>query len=507
MNESMRKSAQQVAGMDRNAIRAQRMELAQGLKNHVQTISPAVAAGITNSGLANKIILQTDAATAADKESQSAVDMQIELEKRFLATMNPQEQAATKSAIARMIQQATAYAGQLQAGQAPAQQQASQERKIYWMNMAGQTLAGIGGVVASGGNPAGFVAGATAWDAASAKAQGQNFGAAELGKSLAMNTATTMAGMGAGKLIGMGANALGNAAASGVIQGAAGTAGRLAGGFAEAVHHLGHFIGQGAGKGAATIPHYVAMEMGPEKFSEQLLHHGIHMVMGEHGPVRHPTPQSLQEIQTAIARGTPINVGTGGTQMAGAATPGAGRKADSGGWTKVSSLQHQTEKERKMNYEWKKTASGNWEMSKAAQVAAPAAAAPAAAAAPNPVVGAAQMLAQAFASKMAGGMGDKIAMKNLICKIFPQQVPSACAWIPDGDKIKAELLAALPSATGAQYAQAAQSLGVDPKPFVALAGAPLPTEAVQMMGGAFATTKAAQGFRDMAKFAAIANSK
>ena len=300
-------------GQTQNQIREQRMKMTNALKKNVSAKSPAVAAGLTNSAIANKILLQTDPALASDAQVQAAVDTQMQLEQQFLAAMKPQDQAATKVAIQRMISQAQQYADQLIRGQAPAQQQASLERKVYWMNMAGQTLAGIGGAVAAGGNPAGFIAGATAWDAASAKAQGQNFGAAELGKSLGMNTVTTLTGGVAGKLIGKGLGAIGGAAA-------AGTAGRLAGGFNEAVHHLTKSLASGGAKGVATVPHYVAMEMGPEKLSEQLLHNGIHMVMGDNGPIQHPTPQSLQQIQTAITRGTPINVSKE-TQMATAAKP------------------------------------------------------------------------------------------------------------------------------------------------------------------------------------------
>ena len=310
----LNKIAQTSSGAQtQNQIREQRMAMTNALKKNVSAKSPAVAAGLTNSAIANKILLQTDPALASDAQVQTAVDTQMQLEQQFLAAMKPQDQAATKVAIQRMISQAQQYADQLIRGQAPAQQQASLERKVYWMNMAGQTLAGIGGAVAAGGNPAGFIAGATAWDAASAKAQGQNFGAAELGKSLGMNTVTTLTGGVAGKLIGKGLGAIGGAAA-------AGTAGRLAGGFNEAVHHLTKSLASGGAKGVATVPHYVAMEMGPEKLSEQLLHHGIHMVMGDNGPIQHPTPQSLQQIQTAITRGTPINVSKE-TQMATAAKP------------------------------------------------------------------------------------------------------------------------------------------------------------------------------------------
>jgi hypothetical protein len=502
----MRKEAQQQSGdAYLNQLRSQRMAITQALIAHVRQTNPAVAAGLTNSGLANKILLQTDPTTAADPETQSAVDTQMRLEGQFLAAMNPQSREATKSAISRMISQAHAYADQLVRGQAPAQQQASLERKIYWMNMAGQTLAGIGGVVAAGGNPAGFVAGATAWDAASAKAQGQNFGAAELGKSLAMNTATTLAGMGAGNLIGKGLGALGGAAAEGAIGGAAGAAGRLAGGFGEAVHHLTQSLASGGSRGFATVPHYVAMEMGPETLSEQLLHHGIHMVMGDHGPVNHPTPQSLQEIQTAIARGTPINVGTG-TQVASAGQPPAApRRAGSDRWTKVAASRTSnktSETENKMEYGWKKTASGGWEMGRFAQVAQQMApqAAPMAAAA-DQTVPAAQALAQAFASKMNGGMGAKVELKNLLCNLFKQQVPSACAWIPDAEKIKSELYAAIPSLTGAQLAQAATALGVDPRPFAATAESAISPSAAQILRGAFGTAKAAQCFHDLQKHA------
>ena len=487
----LNKIAQTSSGAQtQNQIREQRMASTNALKKNVSAKSPAVAAGLTNSAIANKILLQTDLALASDAQVQALVDTQMQLEQQFLAAMKPQDQAATKVAIQRMISQAQQYADQLIRGQAPAQQQASLERKVYWMNMAGQTLAGIGGTVAAGGNPAGFVAGATAWDAASAKAQGQNFGAAELGKSLGMNTVTTLTGGVAGKLIGKGLGALGGAAAEGAIGGAAGAAGRLAGGFGEAVHHLTQSLASGGAKGVATVPHYVAMEMGPEKLSEQLLHHGIHMVMGDHGPIQHPTPQSLQQIQTAITRGTPINVSKE-TQMSTAAKPAQQPKRAS----------TSTAKGDKMEFAWNKTASGSWEMSKVSQNQAVVAGAQ------QTIIAAAQNLAAAVSAKLAGGMGDRLTLKNLICRIFPKLVPAACDLWPDADKIKAELLAALPKATGAQYAQAASALGVDSQPFTKVGNGPLPPAAVQAMRGAFSTAKSAEGLREMCKIAARINNR
>lgn len=290
-----------------NEVRNQKNMVMGQLKQYVSQKNPAIGAGITNSGLANKIILQTDTALAADANVQKIVDQQVQLDKQFMSLLPPQELAGTKAAIQRQIAQTSAYADQIAKGQAPAQRQAALERKIFWMNMAGQTLAGIGGVIAAGGTPAGFVAGATAWDAASAKAQGQQYGLKDLGKSVALNTVTTLGGIGGGKLLGMGANALSGGLGGGAVR----TLGQFIGKSPHIVHAFEQILQRSGSSGLATVPHYLAMEIGPEKLTETLVHAGLHMLDTEKGAVDLRTPYGAQEVQTQMAQGKNISAKTG----------------------------------------------------------------------------------------------------------------------------------------------------------------------------------------------------
>ena len=105
-----------------NVVRDQRNSAMQELKGYVAQKNNAIASGITNSGLANKIILQTDTALASDANVQKAVDKQIQLDNQFMSMLPPEDLAGSKAATQRMIQQSAAYADQIAKGQAPAQQ-------------------------------------------------------------------------------------------------------------------------------------------------------------------------------------------------------------------------------------------------------------------------------------------------------------------------------------------------------------------------------------------------